>query len=87
MGGDNLGSFHKWKNYEQILDRHEIYVYRRPSYEVGPLAKHEKIKMLDAPLLQLSASYIRKQIKEGKSIKFLVPDAVYDELLEGTLYR
>jgi len=87
MGGDNLGSFHKWKNYELILERHQLFVYQRPTYEVGPMANHEKVTMLDAPLLQLSASYIRKQISEGKSIKYLVPEAVYDQLMVTNLYR
>ena len=87
MGGDNLGSFHKWKNYELILERHHIYVYRRPTYELGELATHEKVSILDAPLLQISASYIRAQIAESKSIKYLVTDTVYDYLKESTLYK
>lgn len=87
MGGDNLGSFHKWKNYELILQRHRLFVYQRPSYEVGPLARHDKVTMLDAPLLQLSASYIRQQLRDGKSIKYLVPDPVLDELMVTNLYR
>ena len=87
MGGDNLGSFHKWKNYELILERHRIYVYRRPTYELGELATHEKVSILDAPLLQISASYIRAQIAESKSIKYLVTDTVYDYLKESTLYK
>jgi len=87
MGGDNLGSFHRWKNYELILERHQIYVYRRPSYDLGELATHDKVTLLEAPLLQISASYIRKQIQEGRSIKYLVTDAVHDYLSDSTLYR
>lgn len=87
MGGDNLGSFHKWKNYEHILANHYLYVYQRPNYEVGPLAEHDHVTLLDAPLLQLSASYIRKQIKANKSIKYLVTDSVYDYLMESNLYK
>lgn len=87
MGGDNLGSFHKWKNYEKILELCNIYVYQRPSYELGPLAEHERVTLLDAPLLQISASYIRKQLKEDKSIKYLVTEPVYDYLMDSNLYR
>ncbi|MGB1218100.1 MAG: nicotinate (nicotinamide) nucleotide adenylyltransferase, partial [Saprospiraceae bacterium] len=49
MGGDNLGTLHKWKNYELLLKNHEIYVYKRPNYELGELENHPSIKMFDAP--------------------------------------
>ncbi|MEE9438226.1 MAG: nicotinate (nicotinamide) nucleotide adenylyltransferase [Saprospiraceae bacterium] len=87
MGGDNLGSFHKWKNYEIILKHHDIYVYARPGYELGPLAKENNIHILESPMIELSASYIRKQIKEGHSIQYLVPDTVFQFLDEGSLYK
>ena len=87
MGGDNLGTFHKWKNYKTILANHEIYVYRRPGYDLGDLQDHEKVTILEAPLLTISASYIRKQIKEGKSIQYLVPDKVWDYIDGSSMYR
>ena len=87
MGGDNLGSFHKWKNYEFLLENHKIFVYSRPNYDLGAYADHPAVVLVEAPLLQISASYIRKMIKEGKSIQYLVPDAVYEELLYSSLYR
>ena len=87
MGGDNLVSFHKWKNYEMILKHHDIYVYKRASYEMPELAKHPKVHIVEAPLLNISASYIRQCIKEGKSIQYLVPDAVYEYLSSSNLYR
>lgn len=87
MGGDNLGTLHKWKNYELILRDYEIYVYKRPNYELGDLVEHEKVTVFDAPLLEISASYIRKQIKEGHSIQYLVPDKVYDYIEDSSLYK
>ncbi len=87
MGGDNLTTFHKWKNYEQILAQYEIYVYRRPSYEPGPLAGHPNVQLFDAPLMQLSASYIRQCIKLGKSIQYLVPEAVFEYINSSNMYR
>ena len=86
MGGDNLGNFHKWKNYEQILANHEIYVYKRPQYDLGDLASHPKINLLEAPLMQISASYIRRCIQEGNSIQYLVPDAVFQYINDNALY-
>ena len=87
MGGDNLGSFHKWKNYEIILRDHEIYVYKRPAYELGELEHHQKIKVFEAPLMQISASYIRSCIKNGHSVQYLVPEKVFDYLSSSSLYK
>jgi len=87
MGGDNLGTFHKWKNYKTILTNHNIYVYQRPGYDLGDLQNHEKITILEAPLLTISASYIRRQIKENKSIQYLVPDKVWEYIDGSSMYR
>ena len=87
MGGDNLASFHKWKNYEQILEKHDIYVYRRPGYESEQFNDHERVKFVDAPLLDISATFVRKAIRSEKSIKYLVPTPVYKYLLTSHLYR
>ncbi|RMG82841.1 MAG: nicotinate-nucleotide adenylyltransferase [Bacteroidetes bacterium] len=87
MGGDNLGTLHKWKNYELILAHHEIYVYKRPHYDLGELSNHPHVRMFDAPLMEISASYVRKCIREGKSVQYLVPDAVFEYLETTTLYR
>lgn len=87
MGGDNLGTLHKWKNYELLLSSYQIYVYRRPGYDLGDLATHENVHLFEAPLMQISASYIRKQIREGKSVQYLVPDAVNEYLLTSSLYK
>jgi len=87
MGGDNIATFHKWKNYEHILDQHEIYVYNRPNYELGDLVKHPKIRLFEAPLMQISASYIRKSIKEGHSVRYLVTEPVQEYLEKSGMYR
>lgn len=87
MGGDNLANFHKWKNYEQILEHHNIYVYQRPNYDLGPLQHHEKVHIMDAPLLQISASMIRKMISEKKSIKYLVTEPVLEYLEDSNMYK
>ncbi|MEN0045572.1 MAG: nicotinate (nicotinamide) nucleotide adenylyltransferase [Bacteroidota bacterium] len=86
MGGDNLATLHKWKNYELLLQDHEIYVYQRPSYDLGELAAHSSVKIFDAPLMQISASYIRKCLKTGKSVEYLVSEAVFEELERSGLY-
>ncbi len=88
MGGDNLPTLPKWKNYEIILRDHSIYVYQRPGVgDLGELANHPSVHLREAPLMQLSATYVRKCIKEGKSVRYLVPDAVAEELEQSGLYR
>lgn len=88
MGGDNLASLHRWKNYELLLRDHEIYVYRRPGYEIpDSYSNHPRIHFLEAPLMHISASYIRKAISEGHSVQYLVTDPVYQYLESSALYR
>lgn len=88
MGGDNLPTLPKWKNYEIILRDYSIYVYLRPGVkDLGELANHPSVHLQEAPLMQLSATYIRNCIKAGKSIRYLVPGAVADELERSGLYR
>lgn len=87
MGGDNLVSFHKWKNYERLLENHRIYVYKRPSHELPELAQHPQVTLCEAPLLEISSSYIRKMIAEGESYRYLVPDKVYDYLMDSNMYH
>ena len=86
MGADNLQNFHKWKNFELLLKKYPIYVYKRPSYDLPDYADHENIHIEEAPLLDISASFIRKQIKLKRSIKYLVPDKVYDYLQANPIY-
>jgi len=87
MGGDNLPTLPKWKNYEILLRDYDIHVYNRPGYEAGELAEHPRVRFYDAPLMHLSATYIRKCLREGNSIRYLVPEAVARELEASGMYR
>lgn len=87
LGGDNLKSFHKWKNYEKIIEDHHLYVYMRPGFEGAELENHEHVHLIDAPLLNISSSYLRKCIKEGKSIRYLTPDKVFEYLQTSPIYE
>jgi nicotinate-nucleotide adenylyltransferase len=76
IGEDNLENFAKWKNHEQILDQFGLYVYPRPHVTNSELKRHPNVKMIEAPLLDISATYIRNCIKNNKSIRYLVPEPV-----------
>jgi nicotinate-nucleotide adenylyltransferase len=81
MGEDNLMQFSRWKNHQQILDQFGLYVYPRPNLSSTEWIAHPSIKRVEAPLLDISATYIRQCIRENKSIRYLVPEAV-EKLIE-----
>jgi len=88
MGGDNLPTLPKWKNYELILRDFEIYVYHRPGYELGELAQHEHVNLFEqVPQMQISASYIRECLSEGLSVQYLVSEPVLKYLDSSGLYK
>lgn len=89
MGEDNLKGFHKWKNYEQILENYSLYVYPRISEGIieTQFQDHPKIKHVDAPIMQLSATFIRKAIKEGKNIRPMLPPEAWQYLDEMNFYK
>ena len=76
MGEDNLTQFQNWKNYEQILEFYELYVYPRPNVGEHAFKQHPKIKFVEAPLLDISATFIRQSIKDSKPIKYMVLEVV-----------
>lgn len=76
IGEDNLESFQKWKNHEKILEIFGLYVYPRPNAFDSPLRNHPKVKLVEAPYVDISATFIRQCVKKNRSIKYLVPDSV-----------
>jgi nicotinate-nucleotide adenylyltransferase len=87
LGGDNLASLHKWKNFESILENHPIICYYRPHFDTSKLNLNGNITILDAPLMQISSSHIRKQISDGHSVKYLMPLEAWQYLDEMNFYR
>lgn len=87
MGSDSFQNIGKWKNYELLLQEHELLVYQRPGFTVPIEDLHKyRIRLLEAPLLEISATYLRTQIKNKKSIRYLTTDAVADYILENRYY-
>lgn len=87
MGSDNLSSFKKWKNWEQIIEHHQLYVYPRPGHDGGDLKNHPQVKIIDAPLMELSSTFIRKAIHDKKDIRYMLPESVYGYIDEMNFYK
>jgi nicotinate-nucleotide adenylyltransferase len=86
MGSDSLQNISKWKNYEYLLEKYQLLVYERPGFTTKG-ASFSNIIYLKAPLLDISSTRIREMIKTGKSIKFLVPDVVKEEIERNHYYK
>jgi len=86
MGSDSYQNLAKWKNYETIISNYQIYVYKREGSEIIKSFENEPI-ILNAPVIQISASQIRENIKSGKSIRYLVPEIVREEIETRKFYR
>ncbi|MBU3011619.1 nicotinate-nucleotide adenylyltransferase [Polaribacter vadi] len=89
MGEDNLKSFHKWKNYETILEHHHIYVYPRIAEGTvdHQFKNSTKIHKVDAPIIQLSSTMIRNGIKDKKNIKPMLTKEVWEYIDEMNFYK
>ncbi|MCF8303696.1 MAG: nicotinate-nucleotide adenylyltransferase [Bacteroidales bacterium] len=102
-GKDILPTFNRWKNYEKILEYYELYIYPRPhaiklsniqqekedklKAFAGEISKHRSIKMIDAPMVEISSSFIRASIGEGYNVGFLIPEKAYQYITEMNFYR
>ena len=87
MGSDNLEGFHKWKNHEEILKNYELYVYPRPKIKGSELYTHKSVKMIHAPLMEISSTSIRNAIKEKKDVRYFVAPAVWEYMREMHFYE
>jgi nicotinate-nucleotide adenylyltransferase len=89
MGEDNLKSFHKWKNYELILKHHSIYVYPRLSQGKieNQFNNHPKISNVSAPIMELSSTFIRKEIAAGRNVRPMLPENVWQYIDEMNFYK
>ena len=86
MGSDSFQNIGNWKNPETIINNYPIIIYRRPGHEVIN-SVNAQITIMDAPLLDISATHIREGIQKGKSIKYLVPTQVEEEIIKSSFYK
>jgi len=86
MGSDSYQNLDKWKNYETIINNYPVYVYKREGHEIKKTFDKEAVT-LNAPLIQISASQIREHIRSAKSIRYLVPEIVREEIESRKFYK
>lgn len=86
IGEDNLENFTNWKNHEQILAQFGLYVYPRPHVTNSDLKRHPQVTIVEAPMIDISATYIRTCIKNNKSIRYLVPEPVENMIRMKNFY-
>ena len=88
MGADNLAGFHKWKNYEAILEHYELYVYpRQDGFPETELSAHPHVKLIPAPRIEISSTMIRQGIKDKKDLRYFLAPAVWDYIKEMHFYE
>ncbi len=86
IGQDNLEHLSKWKNYEKILEYYPLLVYPRAKSKPSEFDNHPGIRMMDAPIIEVSASFIRENVRKGLSIKYLVPQEVEEYILQKKIF-
>lgn len=88
IGSDNWTEFDKWRNYDKILDNYSIKIYPRLGYRISIPPKYKsRVEALDAPIVEISSTFIRESISEGKEMKAFLPEAVYQYINSKELYR
>jgi len=89
MGEDNLNTLHKWKNNEVILERFEVFVYPRVTSTTikEEFKNHPKISKVDAPIMEISSTFVRNAVKDGKRITPLLPQKVWEYIDEMNFYK
>ena len=88
MGADGLLNFHQWKNAKIIEENYQRLVYPRPGISMNEIKNHKNIQILqEAPLMEVSSSFIRKAIKEGRDIRHFLPENTYKYLKEMHFYE
>lgn len=88
MGSDNLENFHKWKNFEIILENYGVIVYPRPGFDKSKMLVHKNITVVEGvPLMEIASTFIREAIKTGKDIRYFMPLKAWEYLDEMNFYR
>ncbi len=86
IGSDNWKIFNSWRRHEEILDNYGVIVYPRPGYDTGTIYD-DRVEVVNAPMVELSSSWVRRTLARGKDLSFFLPPGVYDYIKANNLYR
>jgi len=86
-GTDIFPTFHRWKNWEQLLEFYKFYVYPRPGSQDHELTRHPSVTLFEAPMVEISASFIRESIRNGKNMSYYLPEKVFEYIREMHFYE
>ncbi|MFP4024102.1 MAG: nicotinate (nicotinamide) nucleotide adenylyltransferase [Thiohalospira sp.] len=87
IGTDNFKSFHQWKSYQELLTNYDILVYPRAGYDIEEYKNYKNISLINAPLMEISSSFIRESLQQGKILKYFLPCGVYDYIKKNHHYE
>ena len=86
-GMDNLACFDKWKKYQDILDNYNIIVYPRKGYDGGEIVNHKSVRVIDAPEIEISSTFIRNAVAENKDVRYFMPEKSYKYMIDMNFYK
>ena len=86
LGSDSFQNIHRWKNFENLVAHYSFIVYNRPGFDIKETHGAD-VTVMDAPLLQISSTYVRQQIKTGKSVRYLLPEPVFRYVEDNRYYK
>ncbi len=87
IGADSLADFHQWKDYETILHNYSLMVYPRKDYDLKEEEQHPNVQLINAPLIEVSSTFIRQAIRQNKAVPFFLPQKVNEYIQSRQLYR
>ena len=82
-GMDSLEGLPRWKEYEAILEGYELLVFPRKGYDGGALLHHPHVKVLETPVIEVSSTFIRNCLREGKDVRHFMPEKAYQYLISS----
>lgn len=86
IGADNWAAFDRWKSPEEIISKHHVLVYPRLGYDI-PEMLPQNVRAVDSPLIEVSSTFIRESISQGKDVRYFLHPAVYEIIEKESLYR
>lgn len=88
VGADNWCVFENWKNSDEIVEKYKLKVYPRQGYRIAIPSKMKKnVEAVDSPIIEISSTFIRENIRAGKNMRSFLPDKIYDYIIEKKLYQ